>query len=458
MTRNLLILFVSLSCINLSAQCWQSVSAGGSHTLGIRTGGTLWAWGRNNSGQLGTAGIPASSSNIAIQVGSSLNWQTISAGNAHNVALKTDGTLWTWGRNLVGQLGNGSTTNSNVPIQIGTATDWRFVSAGDEYTTAIKVNGTLWAWGDNTYGQIGDNTVINKTTPTQIGTDTNWLLISAGTNHTLAVKTNGTLWSWGRNNTGQLGDNTTINKIIPIQIGTDTNWQNVMASILHSVATKSDGSLWTWGDNTNGQLGDGTVIGKIVPVNITSVTNCSLIAKGHQHTVAKKSDGSLWSWGGNASGQLGDASNTQKNNPVGVSGLATDWLTVNSRVSHTVALKNDGTLYTWGANLYGQLGDGSGSAKNVPTIITCPFLSIDENILAGKLAIYPNPASSVLNIQTNSNLTFFNKVIITDLYGKIVFEKKENVTQINIENLASGLYIIQAFSEEGRYQNKFIKN
>ena len=457
MKKNLLILFISLFYISLSAQCWQSVSAGGSHTLGIRTGGTLWAWGRNNTGQLGTAGVPASLSSIPIQVGSDSNWQTISAGNAHNVAIKTDGTLWTWGRNLSGQLGDGSTTNSNIPIQIGTATNWRFVSAGDEYIIAIKLDGTLWAWGDNTYGQLGDNTTINKTTPTQIGTDTNWSLVSAGTNHTLSTKTNGTLWAWGRNNTGQLGDNTTINKVIPTQIGTDTNWQNIMASILHSVATKTDGSLWTWGDNTNGQLGDGTVIGKIVPINIPSVTNCNSIAKGHQHTMAKRSDGTLWSWGGNASGQLGDASNTQKNSPVGVSGFATDWLMINSKLTHSVALKNDGSLYTWGTNLYGQLGDGSTSAKNVPTIITCPTLSVDENTIAERLALYPNPATSVLKIRRNNDVVF-NKIIITDLYGKIVFEKKENITQINVENLASGLYIIQAFSEESRYQNKFIKN
>ena len=457
MKRNLLILFISLFYINLSAQCWQSVSAGGSHTLGIRTGGTLWSWGRNNSGQLGTAGLPPTWSTVPLQVGTASNWQTVSAGNAHNVAIKTDGTLWTWGRNQASQLGDGSTTNANIPTQVGVATDWRFVSAGDEYVFAIKLDGTLWAWGDNTYGQLGDNTIINKTTPTQIGIDTNWLLVSAGTNHTLATKTDGTLWAWGRNNTGQLGDNTTVNKIIPTQIGTNTNWQNVMASILHSVATKSDGSLWTWGDNTNGQLGDGTVIGKIAPINIPSITNCNWIAKGHQHGIAKKMDGTLWSWGGNASGQLGDASNTQKNNPVGVFGLATDWQTVNSKVSHTVALKTDGSLYAWGANLYGQLGDGSTSPKNVPTMISCPFLSIDENVFTEKLTVYPNPTNSSLNIRGNNNLVF-NKIIITDLYGKIVFEKKDNVTQINVENLASGFYILQAFSEEGVYQNKFVKN
>jgi alpha-tubulin suppressor-like RCC1 family protein len=458
MKRNLLILFISLFYVNMSAQCWQSVSAGGSHTLGIKTGGSLWAWGRNNSGQLGTAGVPSGLSNVPIQVGTDLNWKTISAGNSHNVAIKTDGTLWTWGRNQESQLGDGSTTNSNIPIQIGTATDWGFISAGDEYITAIKTDGTLWAWGFNASGQLGDNTILNKIVPTKIGSDTNWLSVSAGTDHTLALKTNSTLWTWGSNNVGQLGDNTTVNKIIPTQIGTDTNWQNIMAGKAHSVATKSDGSLWTWGGNPTGQLGDGTIVGKIVPTNIASMVNCSWISKGHQHSLAKKSDGTLWSWGGNASGQLGDATNTQKNSPVGVSGLATDWLMVNSKLTHTVALKTDGSLYAWGTNLYGQLGDGSTSAKNIPTLITCPTLSLDENIFAGKLAIYPNPISSVLNIKVNNNSVVFNKIIITDLYGKIVFEKKENSTQINVENLAAGLYIIQAFSEEGRYQNKFIKD
>ena len=459
MKKNILIIFISSFYINLSAQCWQAVSAGGAHTLGIRTGGTLWTWGKNNSGQLGNGPTPATYATAPIQIGTSSNWQTISAGNAHSVALKTDGTLWTWGRNQESQLGNGTTSNLNVPTQIGSDTNWQTIAAGDEYVVAIKQDGTLWAWGQNDAGQLGDNTIVNKTTPTQIGNDTNWAKISAGTKHTLALKTNGTLWAWGANNTGQLGDNTNVNKIIPIQIGSDTNWQNVMASILHSVAIKTDGSLWTWGDNTNGQLGDGTTVGKIFPINISSVGNCNSIAKGHQHTIAKKSDGSLWAWGGNASGQLGDAgSPSQKNSPVAVSGLATDWLMVNSKVSHTVALKTDGSLYSWGANLNGQLGIGSAVVSiNTPTIVTCPTLSVVETMFSGKLTVYPNPAASILTIQGNNNAVVFSKISITDLYGKIVFEKNENSSQINIENLASGLYLIQGFSAEGNFQSKFIK-
>jgi alpha-tubulin suppressor-like RCC1 family protein len=145
-----------------TANDWQSIYAGCGHSFAIKTNGTLWAWGWNSIGQLGTG----TNSHVPIQVGTSTNWQSASAGGTHSVALKTDGTLWAWGSNQYGQLGNGTTNNSYVPIQIGTATDWQNVSAGLYWhTTALKTDGTLWAWGDNEYGQLGDSTYIDSNIP-----------------------------------------------------------------------------------------------------------------------------------------------------------------------------------------------------------------------------------------------------------------------------------------------------
>ncbi len=456
MGKNLFILCFGLISFNLSAQCWQTVSPGGAHTMAIRTGGTLWTWGRNNYGQLGV-GTSVTSVTSPTQVGTATNWDKISSGNSHCVAIKTDGTLWTWGSNQSGQLGNGTTTNSNIPIQIGSETDWLFIAAGDEFTFAIKNNHTLWAWGLNTYGQLGDNTTVSKNTPTQIGTETNWQIVNAGTDHTVAIKSNGTLWAWGKNNVGQLGDNTNVNKNIPTQIGTDTDWQNCMASILHSIATKTNSSLWTWGGNNNGQLGNGTTTDENNPIQINSITNCGIIAKGHQHTIVKKADNTLFSWGGNASGQLGDATNTQKTSPNSVYGSATDWLFVNSRVSHTVALKTDGTLYTWGANLYGQLGDGTTTAKNTPVVINCPTLSSQEYFLDNNIRLFPNPASSKITIKTLSN-DLLDSISVKSIYGTEIIFVKGNQETISIESLASGVYFIEAIANNKKFVAKFIKN
>lgn len=441
----------------LYAQCWSKVSTGGAHTIGIGADGSLWSWGRGNTGQLGSGSF--TNSNIPLKVGVDLNWQKISAGNAHSIALKSNGTLWSWGRNTLGQLGNGLAGNVSIPTQIGTDTNWAFVSAGYEYTTAIKTDGTLWAWGDNTYGQLGDGTsgaVNNKMTPIQIGTDTNWLMVSAGSGHTMAIKTNGTLWAWGRNNYSQLGDGTIVDKNVPTQVGVATNWQNVEAGLYFTIAIKSTGTIWTWGHNDTGQLGDNTTIDKNIPVNIAPTNTYIKIAKGEQYSFVQKSDGTLWAFGGNALGQLGDGTTVNKLIPTAVSTSATTWQQITSKFSHCAAIKSDGTLYTWGKNLYGEMGDGTGISKSLPTLIACPTLANDQ-FDTSNFSIYPNPANEVLNISLHENIAITN-IKITDISGKIVLEQFENLSLINIENLSKGLYIIQLFTENNSYQSKFIKN
>ena len=191
---------------------------------------------------------------------------TVTAGQTSSIAIKVDGTLWAWGNNSYGQLGDGTTEVKNKPNQIDTATGWASVSSGAFHTIAIKTDGTLWAWGGNTDGQLGDGTNVSKNTPTKIGTATNWASVSAGTYHTLAIKTDGTLWAWGSNEFGHLGDGTSRAKNAPIQIGRDTNWVSVSAGSYHTLAIKSDGTLWAWGRNEFGQLGDGTTDTYYTPI------------------------------------------------------------------------------------------------------------------------------------------------------------------------------------------------
>ncbi len=460
------LLLLLLSSFFAHSQCWSKVSTGGAHTLGIGADNSLWSWGRSQAGQLGLGDL--NSRNAPTKVGTDQNWVTISAGNGHSLALKSNGTLWVWGRNTTGQLGNPLIgDNLLVPTQLGTDTDWSFISAGDEYSIAIKTNGTLWAWGDNVYGQLGDNTSGSgniRTTPIQIGTDTNWVFASAGTTHTLAIKSNGTLWGFGQNNFGKLGDGTIIDKLTPTQIGTDANWQTVEASIKHSIALKTNGSLWTWGDNTDGQLGNGlsgSINSQSAPINIEPGSVFSKITRGQKHSSIKRADGTLWSWGNNTSAQLGDNTFSPRTSPTAVVTTVTNWQTVNSRVSHCAGLLPDGTLYMWGSNLYGQLGDGvtPSATKKIPTLIACPTLNPLSNNQFGLngFNIYPNPATAVLNIDLDDNLTL-NKIIIIDISGKIVIEQIENTNSVNVENLSNGMYIIKMFSENKLYQSKFVKN
>ena len=344
---------------------WVSIAAGAYHNLGIKSNGTLWAFGVNLSGQLGDG--TNTDRNIQKQIGTATNWAMISAGSSHSLAIKSDGTLWAWGLNTSGQLGDGTIVSKNSPVQIGSATNWVAIAAGGDHSLALRADGTLWAWGLNTYGQIGDNTGTQRNNPVQIGSATNWSAIAAGSSYGLALKSNGTLWAWGRNNVGQLGDGTTTGRGIPTQIGTATTWTKIAAGFFHSSAIRSNGTLWAWGQNTYGQVGDATFVNKLNPVQISSAINWESVEVGYEHTLAIKSNGSLWGWGRNNYFQLGDGTIINRNVP-GQIGADTDWLMVDAGAYHSLATKVTGPVYNWGRSMEGQLGNGStGGYVNTPT-------------------------------------------------------------------------------------------
>lgn len=247
---------------------WSSV-AGKRHTVAIKTDGSLWCWGANSYGQLGdNTGTSKSSPVQTITRG--VNWSSVACGYAHTVATKTDGTLWTWGLNNNGQLGNNTSTSTSSPIQtIAGGNNWSFVACGYRHTAAIKTDGTLWTWGANSYGQLGDNSSSSKSSPVQTVTfGTNWSKVACGDGLTIATKTDGTLWCWGRGSEGQLGDNASSTKSSPVQTVTfATNWSSVACGQYHASATKTDGTLWAWGNNAvYGNLGDNTTVNKSSPI------------------------------------------------------------------------------------------------------------------------------------------------------------------------------------------------
>ena len=327
--------------------------------------GSLWGFGQNLYGGLGDQTLISKSSPIQV-IGGGTNWKQVSAGGTCTSAIKTDGTLWSWGRNNNGQLGDNTIVNKSSPVQVsGGGTNWKQVSAGGFHTTAIKTDGTLWTWGSNSLGQLGDNTIVSKSTPVQVTmggvANTNWKqVVGGGQNYTAAIKTDGTLWSWGYNAFGNLGDNTIVDKSTPVQVsGGGTNWKQVSCALYHTAAIKTDGTLWLWGFNLNGGLGDNTRVNKSTPVQVSGGgTNWKQVACILQQTAAIKTDGTLWLWGRNDFGQLGLNDIIYRSTPVQVIGGGTNWkqVCIGSTSYHTAAIKTDGTLWVWGRNDFGQLG------------------------------------------------------------------------------------------------------
>ena len=198
--------------------------------------------------------------------------------------------LWTWGRNAYGQLGDNSVTSRSSPVQtVSGGTNWKSVAGGNYNTAAIKTDGTLWLWGRNNNGELGDNSVTSRSSPVQtVAGGTNWKLVAGGINNIAAIKTDGTLWSWGNNTYGQLGDNSNTNKSSPVQtVSAGTNWKSVSCGFYYTAAIKTDGTLWSWGYNANGQLGDNSITYKSSPVQtVAGGTNWKLVAGGYYHTAA----------------------------------------------------------------------------------------------------------------------------------------------------------------------------
>ena len=322
-------------------------------------GDTLQSWGDNEYYQFGT-GENSTGTLFPVKIDNNVNWKQVSCGGYHSIGLKLNNTIWSWGNNLYGQLGVGDLNTRTIPTQSGSNALWRYVSCGLVHSMGIQINGTIWSWGRNSYGQLGLGNFTNRSSPTRIGSEFEWKFVSGSGFHTMAIKNDGTLWAWGRNNSGQLGLGDTTTRTSPVQVGSDTDWKLVSANRVHNLALKTDGSLWSWGMNRDpanppidGLLGLGDGVNDIVNVatRVGSDYDWKSISCGGYHSAAIKNNRSLWTWGRNDLGQLGNSSTDIKNTPTEVSGqnLFT-WKQVSCGDVHTVALKLDGTIWSWGDN------------------------------------------------------------------------------------------------------------
>jgi len=327
----------------------------------------LWVWGRGNEGQLGNNSGGRNTPVTTFAGG--INWKQVACGGYSTAAIKTDGSLWTWGRNSSGQLGDNTTTNRSTPVTtFAGGTDWKSVACGRNHTAAIKTDGSLWTWGRGTEGQLGDNNAITRSTPvTTFAGGNNWKSVAGGEVHTAAIKTDGSLWTWGFADSGRLGINGYGNRSTPVTtFAGGNNWKSVSAGHNHTAAVKTDGTLWVWGRGGEGQLGNNSGSNILQPVTtFAGGTNWKSVSCGFRYTTAIKTDGSLWSWGQNSYYRvLGTNDATNRGTPVTTFAGGTNWKQVSAGWTHNTAIKTDGTLWSWGTA--GSLGDNTGSVRSTP--------------------------------------------------------------------------------------------
>jgi alpha-tubulin suppressor-like RCC1 family protein len=306
-----------------------SIASGYEFTIGLKNDGTVWAWGGNNMGELGNSNF--TSSTLPVKVVGLTNVIAIAVGGDHCIALKSDSTVWTWGSNVSGALGYYTTYSMNStpakvhgPGNVGFISGVTSIAAGELCSFALKGDGTLWAWGDNDYGQLGVYTSVGYSTiPVQVNIS-GVKSIASGGYFTLALLKNGTVYSWGASDYGKLGrpnSSSNIDKVTAL-----SGIISISCGYHHALALKSDGTVWTWGCNSSGQLGDGTFTHHQTPAQVSSVFGGPIseiaggLACGNGYSMARLSDGSVWTWGGNYNGRLGDNSTTNRNVPVKISG------------------------------------------------------------------------------------------------------------------------------------------
>ncbi len=382
------------------------ISAGTAYSMALMADGTIWAWGKNSNGQLGDGTTTMSSfpARVIDTEGETVLTGAvgISAGNTHSLALLADGTILAWGFNFSAQLGDGTTESSLFPIQVrglegnGYLTDIIGIAPhSGQFSLVLGKDGTAWTWGYNESGVLGQNhELMHEFYPVQVkgpgGVNLlkGLVAVSSGRNHAMGLHRDGTVWSWGNNSNGQLGDGITESKPFPVQViapegvGTLKNVIALSAGAHHSLALLADGTVWAWGNNNRGQLGVSSIPNSYTPIQVGSaegvfLSNITAISAGDQFSLALEADGTVWVWGQNEFGQLGDSTKTNRSAPAQVldsdgEGLLIDIIEISAGDTHCLALSDDGSVWAWGNNIHHRLGDGTGTHRKTPVQVHGP--------------------------------------------------------------------------------------
>ncbi len=443
--------FLITTISNLHSQCWKKIESGNSHVVAIANDNTLWSWGSNSFGKLGIAST-STTQNTPQQVGNSNNWKEVSAGSDHTLAIKEDGTLWAWGRNNSFQLGLGSSPQSiNTPTQVGNENNWSKVFAGYETSFAIKTNGTLWAWGKNNLSQLGNGMATVVSEPQQIGTSNSWKEIASGfENFTIGLKLDGTLWSWGFNVAGQLGLGDNSNRTIPTQIGNLTNWTKITTTQITGLALNNQGQIYFFGQalGSNNYYNSPTLLG--------TESDWISIDGGWNHATAIKQNNSIWAWGNNQDFQLcSNLASNEESLPIQTNFTNNSGLQISNGQNFSLAILQYNQLKSIGINQFGNLGNGEYNTTTTGLLYTinCPS-SLNTNIyeVSNEFVISPNPCKSHFVV---SNSEKVKSISILDIQGKKVLETENFNGVINTNDLTNGIYFVKI--ETNDYHNKTMK-
>ena len=346
----------------------RAISAGMKHAAAIAEDGSVWTWGNNDTGQLGTGGFSASTT--AVRVAGLPVGVSVDAGVGHTLVVDADGGVWGWGIDVTNAGSEG--LRSAVPVRIPTGERVKQVQAGDGFSAAVTTSGAVLAWGSRLDGVLGDGSVFQRSTPTAVASLPPISAIAGGYLQSFAIARDGTVWAWGRNTFGELGDGTFQDHRSPQRVPALDGVVQVSSSF-HGLALRANGTVLAWGSNSFGELGNGTNGSAGGPIPVPGLSDVVAVAAGNGFSMALRRDGTVFTWGWNLRGQLGDGTTTSRSVPAAVPNLrdvvAISTSTGGGTEMHAMALKRDGTVWTWGSNHAGQLGDGTLTPRLVPGIV-----------------------------------------------------------------------------------------
>jgi alpha-tubulin suppressor-like RCC1 family protein len=363
-----------------------AVGAGDSHSLAVDSSGNVWAWGYNADGEIGDGTQIQRNSPVQVQASTiTIPIIAVAGGSRHSLALGSDGSVWAWGNNTYGQLGTGDRTARLAPVKVTGLSDIVAIATHGWHNLALCVDGSVWAWGDNTYGQIGNGTTstTGQVTPVEILGAGSCVAIACGTEHSVALMSDGTIEAWGANYNCQLGNGTTTQATTPQTVPNVSGLTCLVADSDYTIALQS-GTIVGWGNNNTGQLEQACYQVQNAPYTPNDSNSYSLLAAGGQHVVALQQSGIVWGWG-NISGTGPSLFSTLVAGAPAYVSLSSTATAVTARAMSSRALLSGGTSVAWGQNFDGSLGDGTTSERNIPTLFAGmnSLVSIPGSIGAG---------------------------------------------------------------------------